>query len=253
MNRRSGWILLTVGVLLALGTAALVFFVIQQQTRQASEQAAALVAQLTPEPSVKIPVAVRAVTRGAVLASSDIVLKDYPLALVPTTAITSAVDLENKVLARDIGEGEFFTAGQFTDDGTGLAPKIPAGRVLFAFPIVDLLGQSDVVREGDRVDLLLTLTPPPGDQASAVTMLTLQNIEVFRILRVAAAESETEEIGAPTSLVCSVSPEDALTLKYIKDSGGVIDFALRSPLNREDEFASPSINLEDILTRYNQQ
>jgi pilus assembly protein CpaB len=239
--------------LLALGTAALVFFVIQQSTRQAAEREAEIAAQLTPEPTIKLPVAARQIVRGNVLASTDVTLRDFPVALVPTTAITSAVDLENKVLARDVGEGEFFTPALFTDDGTGIAPQIPAGRVLFAFPIVDLLSQSDVVREGDRIDLLLTLTPPPGDQASAVTMLTLQNIEVFRILRNAAPEGDTEQLGDPTSLVCSVTPEDALMLKYIKDSGGVIDFALRSPLNREDEFTSPSVNLEEVLNRYRQQ
>ena len=88
-------------------------------------------------------------------------------------------------------------------------------------------------RDGDHVDLLITLPltglrpTRPKRMLGKVTALTLQNIEVYKVLRTAKQEDQPE--GAPTALMCSVTPADAVILKYAKDSGGMIDFALRSP------------------------
>lgn len=79
-------------------------------------------------------------------------------------------------------------------------------------------------------------------------MITLQNIEIFKVLRTAKQE-EGKEQGAPTALLCSVTPADAVVLKYAKDSGGTIDFTLRSPTN-QDPFTVPSIDRLEFSKRY---
>lgn len=252
MNRRSGWILFALGLVLAIGAGVMVYIVLQQQAATAAEEARQqAIAQMAPAPTVQMPVASRSIGIGAALTPEDVTLREFPIDLVPSTAFTSTAELESRVATRPIGEGELFFPSQFIEDErTSISPQIPEGRVLFAFPIIDLLGQSNLLRDGDRIDLLLTtpLLSPDGQSTGATTMLTLQNIEIFRVLR--SGEGDEEFNSPATALMISVTPEDAVMLKFIKDSGGIIDFTLRSSLDVEDTFDPPSITQEELVDRY---
>lgn len=251
MTRRTGWLLLSLGLVLAIGAGALVYIILQQQseaaTRAARAQAAAELAQQVQ--TVPLPVAARALEPGRPLTTEDVVLKDFPVDLVPASAVTSTVDLESRVLIRSVGEGETIQRSVLLgESGTTLSQQIRQGYVLFAFPVVDLMSQSDLVQDGDRIDLFLTVpvTTPDGSTAGRVSALTLQNIEVFKVLRPTDEEGNP---GAATALLCSMQPADAVMLKFIKDSGGTIDFALRSPLD-VDPFTAPPVNDGDLNARY---
>jgi pilus assembly protein CpaB len=244
-----------IGLLLALGAGAMVFVVLQQQADAAAkQQREQVLAELAPPPTTKLPVAVRPLEPGLTISPADYALKDFPLNLVPVNAITDTANLDSKLLVRAVGQGETFSTAQFLGGkGATMSQQIKQGFVLFAFPIVDLMSQSDVVKDGDHVDLLITLPSETGNadssapDAGKVTALTLQNIEVYKVLRTAKQEDQPE--GAPTALMCSVTPADAVTLKYAKDSGGVIDFALRSPADSEP-FTAPSIDRSQFGEKY---
>jgi pilus assembly protein CpaB len=163
VTRRSGWILLTLGVLLAIGAGALVYVVLQQQSVAAAEQARReVLAQQAPQiPTIKLPVAARALAPGNAVGPDDILLKDFPLDLVPVNALTETTEIENRILARAVGQGDPFQRSMFVGErGESVSQEIPPGYVLFAFPIVDLLGQSNLIEDGDRIDLYLTLNTP---------------------------------------------------------------------------------------------
>jgi pilus assembly protein CpaB len=251
VTRRSGWILFSLGLVLALGSGALVYVLLQQQSTRATEQARAqVIAEVQAQvQTVPLPVAARALDPGRPITTEDIIVKDFPVDLVPTSAVTSSVDLESQVLVRAVGEGELFQRSQLLgENGSTVSQQIRPGFVLFAFPIVDLMGQSNILQDGDRVDLLVTYvqTDPNNPNPSATTALTLQNIEVFKVLRPVDDEGNA---GVPTALMCLMSPEDAVMLKFIKDSGGTIDFALRSPLDA-DPFVAPPVSQSDLVGRY---
>jgi pilus assembly protein CpaB len=235
------------GLVLALSAAAMVFIVLQ------NAEAAPPVAA-PPIPTTKLPVAARPLEPGMKLSSADYIMKDFPLDLVPVSAISQTVSLDSQLLVRPVGQGETFRTDQFLGgQGASMSQQIKQGMVLFAFPIVDLMSQSDVVRDGDHVDLLITLpaaaaTPDATTpDAGKVTTLSLQNIEIYKVLRTAKQEDQPE--GAPTALMCSVTSADAVILKYAKDSGGVIDFALRSQLDTEP-FTAPFINRAEFDKKY---
>jgi len=235
------------GLILALSAAAMVFVVLQNAEAQP-------VAAPPPPPTTKLPVAARPLEPGMKISSADYILKDFPLDLVPVSAISQTVNLDSQLLVRPVGQGETFRTDQFLGgQGASMSQQIKQGLVLFAFPIVDLMSQSDVVRDGDHVDLLITLpaaaaTPnATTPDASKVTSLSLQNIEVYKVLRTAKQENQAE--GAPTALMCSVTPANAVILKYAKDSGGVIDFALRSQLDTEP-FTAPFIDRSEFDKKY---
>ncbi len=247
MSRRKGWMFFAIGLILALSAAAMVFIFLQNV--DAKQPVAA-----PPIPTTKLPVAARPLEPGMKISSADYIMKDFPLDLVPVSAISQTVNLDSQLLVRPVGQGETFRTDQVLGgQGASMSQQIKQGLVLFAFPILDLMSQSDVVRDGDHVDLLITLpaaaaTPDAATpDAGKVTTLSLQNIEVYKVLRTAKKDDQPE--GAPTALMCSVTPSDAVILKYAKDSGGVIDFALRSQLDTAP-FTAPSINRAEFDKKY---
>ena len=252
MSRRKGWMFFVLGLMLALGAGALVFVVLQQQAAAAAEQSRKLaLEQYAPPPTMKLPVAARPLVPGVTIAATDYVLKDFPLDFVPLSAITQTAELDGQFVVSTVGQGETFRKDQFLgSQAKAISQQIPQGKVLFAIPIIDLLSKSNVVQDGDHIDLMLTITQKGGDnQAQALvqaTGFTLQNIEVFKVLRAAAEERKQ---GEATAFLASVTPEDAVLLKALKDSGGTIDFTLRSPADTVP-FDAPPINQNELIDTY---
>src|SRR5207344_1946147 len=124
-----------------------------------------------------------------------------------------------------------------------LSDRVPPGRVVVWMPMPDLLAGQVGFRPGDRLDILLSMTlnkAATGEQQSnsqgLSTQVTLQNVEIFAL-------GEQIQAGAPPAdknaqqqqrapggqpLALLVDHQDAIIIKYIKDSGGTIDLALRS-------------------------
>lgn len=255
MSRRNGWIFFVLGLALALGTGVIVFLFLQRQAiavEQQSRQAA--LEKYAPPPTLALPVAAHPLAAGATISAADYIMKEFPLDLVPIQAITDTASIDTKLLVQPISQGETFHSAQFLGgQGSALSQQIKKGYVLFAFPIVDLMGQSDILQDGDRVDLYITLplkalrNDDTESELGKATALTLQNIEVFKIVH--SAKQDDAQEGAPTALLCSVTPADAVVLKYAKDSGGTIDFALRSPADKEP-FTTPWIDPVEFSQRY---
>jgi len=248
VSRRRGWILIVLGLILAISAGALVYVVLQNQRAEAREEFQQQ--QAASVPTTKLPVAARALEPGTLISSKDYVLKDFPLDLVPSTAISDTAGLTNKVLVQPVGQGETFHSSEFLGgDGAAISQQLKAGQVLFAFPIVDLLSQSNLVQDGDHVDLLLTVQKkgPNGEDGGKATAITLQNIEIFKVLRPQATEDDKQPKA--TALLFSMKPEDAVMVKFVKDVGGTIDFTLRSPLD-QDTFAAPAVDDAELLKRY---
>jgi pilus assembly protein CpaB len=98
--------------------------------------------------------------------------------------------------------------------------------------------------------------PGGGSKSGSSTQTTLQNIEIFAL-------GERQESGAqatPTAatakpanstqpLALLVDHQDAIIIKYIKDSGGTIDFALRSA--DEDKIVrTDAVTIDSIAERF---
>jgi pilus assembly protein CpaB len=251
VNRRRGWILVVLGLILAVSAGALVYVVLQNQRAEAQELAVKFAQeQAAPVPTLKLPVAARSLEPGAVLTSKDYIVKDFPLDLVPATAISDTAGLENKILVQPIGQGETFRNSQLLGGtSAAISQQLKQGQVLFAFPIIDLLSQSNLVQDGDHVDLLLTVQKKGlnGEDAGKATAITLQNIEVFKVLRPQATEDEKQPKA--TALLFSMTPDDAVMVKFVKDVGGTIDFTLRSPLDK-DNFQAPAVDDAELIKRY---
>jgi Flp pilus assembly protein CpaB len=162
--------------------------------------------------------------------------------------------------------------------GANVAASVPPGKLAVWLPIPDLLSQTGGLRPGNRVDLLLTLGIPAAGPAAAVpsggapaagqtsqpvptTQLTLQNVELFFLGTPsgAAAASPSGQAGALVSTpaappgthvaVVLLEPQDALIAKFVKDSGGTIDLALRSG-DWSDRATTDPVTLDVLADRF---
>jgi pilus assembly protein CpaB len=241
MARSKGWIWLSLALVCALSAGGLSYYFLQRQNTAAQE--AILQAQQAAPPieTVKIPVAARAMEQGTTLVAADIELKDFPLNLAPTSALTDAEVLAGRILSEPLAQGDFFRdSALYGGEGGSLSETIAQGKTVIAFPIVELLATTNLFVEDDRVDLLLSFdgaVAPEGVDAGSITGYTVQNARVVRILT--APPTNDNPQPTPTALLLELDPSDAVMVKKVKDSGGTIDLALRSPLDNEPFDVSP--------------
>lgn len=199
---------------------------------------------------------------------------------IPNGAVTDVGYVVGRRALRDIAEGEVLS----TEDVE--PPESPdpddwelgSDYLAVALPADDILSQWGAVSVGDHVDVLLTLdvileTPMyPEEEAQAlpegetlqlitrdqsmdqVSALVLQNLEVLRIIQepTAPQEGEGEEAAVEPvrrALVLKITPQDAVLLKYFRNSSASIDLALRTSENAT-LFDVEAVNINYLLLRY---
>lgn len=257
MNRkRIGIILVVFGILLALGVGIVVY----TQVEQAAE-----IAKRTP--TVEVVVATADLPERVSIPASAVTVAKVPAEVVPVDAATKVSTVAGMYPLTRIYKNEVIVQSKLADTRgkTGPAFTLKEGMVAATLSGNDLLTATGAIRPGDRVDLLLTLplpkvqTPNQGQQAQAqaqagasipqVTQTLLQNLEVLRV-GVFATTTQAEG-AAPTGkgITFQVSHQDALILKWAKDSGGTIDLVLRHPSDKEPT-STEAITASYVLRKF---
>lgn len=247
-RKRIGIILVVLGAIIALGLGAYVYTTAEQANEIASHM-----------PTVDVVVAQVELPERVQVPAAAVALMKVPAEMVPPDAVTKVVDAVGKYPLGKIYKNEIIIAGKLADSAgkTGPAFTLKPGMVVVTYPGADLLTPTGAVRPGDKVDILLTLTLPKpvgaasapgqtqpsqggqGGQATglatlgAVSQTLLQNVEVIRIGNFPAAGTADTAAPAGKSISFQVSHQDALILKWAKDSGGTIDLVLRQPSDKE--------------------
>ena len=101
-----------------------------------------------------------------------------------------------------------------------------------------------------------------NEAASLLTLTTLQHVKVVAVgqqldtpkvdtstSKGSAAASSSTNTAAPTTLTLLLSPQDALIVKYARDSGAMIDLALRR-YDDQSPFATKGVDLQYFLDHY---
>lgn len=229
MRKRSGTLIIVLGAAIALVAGLMVFSL----ARQASAQADGQVRQ------VYVVMAARDIPEGTAVAAEAVVARPFPANFVPQGAIAAPEQAVGKYTVARVTKGQIVLSNQVstTRRAGNLSLSVPPGKVAVALPMTDLLSANGAIRPGDRIDVLLTLNAgvAASGARSPVTQVALQNVEV---LAVGQADPETGTGAAqvtvagqrPTpAVMVALARQDALILKYVKDSGGVVDLALRAP------------------------
>ena len=267
MGRLRGCLWLTAGLVVALLAGVVAFVTISRATAQ--RQAPVEGEQAPSGPTVQVVVAARAVTVRSALGLDDLATKEMPVEAVPEGAVAGIEDAQGKVTLVDLYPGEVILSQRLVDPNTitgdgRYALILAEEQVLMAFPAKDLMSQSRVLKPGDQVDLLFSLdmptnrvgavtgAPAPGSQGvdqekeEQFTFNLLQNVTIAAVVAEPGGDAAG---GAPFSLLLTISPQDALVLKYVQDAGGIVDIVLRAP-GVDRPFEVEPVDVDYVLNRY---
>jgi pilus assembly protein CpaB len=235
MRELRSWIFLGLGLLLA-GLTGLSLYGVSQDYGKTTAAATIDTAEIV---VAKVDIGTRAVLTADMLAH-----KTYPKSLVPGGAITNEADIVGQTTVSAISAGAAIARSQLVaaNGRTGASVTLEKGKVLVAFPTVDPLTVAGLVRPGDRIDILATVTSGTGE-AARKTQTTLQNLEVVDVLTTGAGTQKA------SSLTFNVDHQVALVLKYLRDSQASVDVAVRSRAET-DYAATTSVDLNYLLQTY---
>jgi Flp pilus assembly protein CpaB len=136
----------------------------QLGNQPASTQQAAQQVVPTAIPFVEIIVAVQDLPRGFRIPDNAVQLLPWPEASAPFNAITNVEDVVGKIARTDIFREQPILASMVTDDFTSLASVgsdaaaiLPDGLLGVSIPVDRLTGVAYAPRDGDRVDVILSM------------------------------------------------------------------------------------------------
>jgi pilus assembly protein CpaB len=265
LSRRTGIILALVGIALALIGGIFVgslFF----------RGRAAAPTPTPPPPLTELVVVVtHDIALGSVLSEADMHEVEIPLGLAPRGALIEISEGVGRMIKQDIVNGEIVMSQHLADPTNihrDLAFILQDNEVLMAFPVVDLMGQLEMLGRGDRVDILVTIeqevqpveegvtlafeTPEPV--VKKFTLDAMQRLEITATIVEITSSDQGGNQGAPTvneqgtpvptptpspaqrntvALLLALDPQDALVLKHLKDTSAIFDFVLRSPTSNQ--------------------
>jgi pilus assembly protein CpaB len=248
---------MALGILLA-GAASLIVFGIAQQ---AGEQSKAVI------PQVYVVMASREIPDQAVVTPDALVVRPFPAEFAPAGAISQPEQAVGKFAVGTIYRDQIIMQGHVSTGkrAPSLSDRVPPGKVVVWLPMPDLLAGQVGFKPGDRLDILLSMKLNPNSLGSTTddksgsgmsTQTTLQNIEIFAIGEQAQAgvQATSNGVSARTSasaqpLALLVDHQDAIIIKYIKDSGGTVDLALRSS-DEERIVRTDSVTMDSIAERF---
>ena len=279
---RRGRLLILIGLILACGTAAVVFLLLQNVSQQPQG------AEIKTETVV---VVAQPLKEGETV-DGRLEVADRPVP-VPEDAVRTVEETTGKLAKLDVAQGTIVTTGMLQTEEELMAKSqlgnlVEAGYVAVAFPISELSSVSYGVQPNDLVDILITfafvdldndtqvkaplcppLCPAAGGEEAAITsvtqiprlatQLTLQKIRVLGVGRwtyqpEVDTETQTQQGQEPVTtppeyITLMLLPQDALVLKLARETQASIDLAVRQ---REDlqDFTTQQVTLEYLMTRF---
>jgi len=280
---RRGRILILLGLILAVGTAAAVFVVIQ---------------------SMQEPEGARVDLEDVVVAVQPIAeeepvegrteLRPMPIEYVPAGALRSLEGTSGLLAAGPIPQGTvihpdlLISPADLMREGK-LGKLVEPGQVAVALPVDELSSVSYGIQPGDHIDVMMSfyfvdldqetqaiepICAPicpggEGQQEASVTeqrprlaaQLTLQDVEVLGVGRWNQPEPTPEEqeeaaqrgepipVELPKYITVMVPPQDALVLKLAREVGASIDLGVRAEDDAQ-QFVTQQVTLDYILARF---
>lgn len=170
--------------------------------------------------TVPVVVAARPLPAGHVLTRDDLVVRRWPAQLRPPNARGDPGALAGRRLAGPVGRGETITATRLL--GSDLATQLPVGLVAAAVSLGDPHA-ADLVRPGDRVDLLEADRPADPLAAAPATRPAVELLAAgCRVLAVLPASA-----AADAELVVAVDRNTAV--RITRDSATQVFTAVAAP------------------------
>jgi pilus assembly protein CpaB len=253
MGRLRGCLWLTAGLVVAL-VAAVVGYMALSRAAATRSGGALETAQ------VDVVVAAAQVPVRTALTDDMVRVQRMAVNTVPEGALQATSQAVGKITIVELYPGEPILIQRLVDPnvtpaGGRNALVLDGDKVLMAFPADDLMSKVGVLKPGDHIDLLVTLDFPDvraaagGGGEAPATFNVLQNLTIAATVSLGGGAEAENTTGAPPALLLTVSPQDALTLKYIKDTGGRFDIVVRAP-GAEGPFTTEPVDWNYLIDKF---
>lgn len=169
---------------------------------------------------------------GAMLTPDDVRVVEYPAEAYPQGGFENIDDVIDRSITQPILANEPITTGRVTEkgEGFGLAPLIPQGFRAIAIAVNQVSGVSGFIIPGSKVDVLLSATPPDGEEMLTTTVL--ENVTVLSTghKQQASADGQPENVPVVNMLLTP----DQTEILYLATQEGRIQLVLRNPKDEEE-------------------
>jgi len=208
-----------------------------------------------------------------IIAADAVTTEAIPRKYLADGVLTTLDNYEGYVTAAPINKGEQITSTKFVKpEQIGLAFMIPSDMVAISIPVNEVIGVSNLINVGDKVNVIATFSPP-GEEAAEeteetlaeevviekeITKTLLWNVEVLYIgTRIVIVEEEEagEVLGGETkkeikssdirTATLAVTPEDSEKLVFTEETGSV--WLALLPVDGIERIETPGRTLDNIF------
>jgi pilus assembly protein CpaB len=218
MNRNRWLVVIAVALVMSIGLTYLIFRIVQKRLQPREE-------------TTKIVIATQKLSLGQRITEEDIRLGDWPLSIPIEGSFGDLETVIDRGVTSTIYPGDPITDARLAprEGGAGLPTVIPDGMRAVGVAVNNVISVAGFVLPGNRVDVIVTGTPPNG--SGVVSRIFLENVEVLT-----AGQSVTQDVnGQPQNFSVVnllVTPEQAQELVLAgRDS---IQLSLRPALDTEE-------------------
>ena len=243
MNKWSGFLPITVALIIALGGSILTYSWIKKQTslKQSSTGKA---------DAVSIAVASHDLPWGTQIKKEDIQMVPFLKASLTPDYFTDIGTLEGRVAIAPLKQKEPILESRLAPTSIttgGISAVVTPGKRALAVKGDKVIGVSGFIKPGNRVDVLVTLTDPRDDRE--INKLVLQDILVLATGTEVAKDGKGEKDTAPVDVyTLEVTPEDGEKLA-LAATEGKLQFALRNATDGETVYTKGA-SIPDALSSY---
>jgi pilus assembly protein CpaB len=213
---------------------------------------------------------------GEVMRAEDLQVVQMPIENIPLNAVRSIEEANGRYTKVDLVMGEMILQHHLADPTNishDIGYTITDNQVMMAFPASDLISALGIIQRGDIVDLLVTMEVvlmelPESEEgiidaegelvespSELFTFNAMQRINITATVVDIIPPPEGSNEPPTTTIrayLLALSPQDALVLKHLVDTGADMDFVLRSPTSRQP-FELIPVNQDYLIDRFQLQ
>jgi pilus assembly protein CpaB len=170
--------------------------------------------------TTNVVVAAQDLPTGTVINSTQVKTVSWPAGSMPQGTFPSSDQVVGRMVLERVATGEPVTAAKLVPVGgpTGiLTYKIPEGHRAMTVAVDQVSGVAGFITPGTKVDVVLSVTPPGGQQP--ISKIVLQDVPVLAIGQVISQEKKDEKPQVVPTVTMDVTPDDAEKLAVASTQG----------------------------------
>lgn len=166
---------------------------------------------------IQVVTAVRDIPANTKISPEMLEMKNFPLDLQTGMEITEFNAAVGRISPVAISKGEYLLENRLVKPGEGtdrLSYKIPDGMRAMSIKVDDVVGVSNMIKIGDRVDIV-AIVPAGSVSPDPRSTLVLQNIEILAVGSIYKETAAPGENTVAATVTVAVDPQSSLKLKMI--------------------------------------